>query len=202
MLFDGPHRSAGAADLVRRRKRVEVNDYGTVIEADTVRFRRLLPGPIERVWAYLTDPAKRSTWLAGGPMEQAAGGAVELRFRHADLSPKKMPTPARFEQMEDGHTMYGTVIDWQPPNMLSYTWAEELDRSSQVTFELEQTEDQVLLTVTHRRLDGRAEMVSVASGWHAHLDILADRLNDFEPEPFWPRHEAREREYEKCIPRE
>jgi len=36
-----------------------------IIDADTVRFERLLPGPIERVWDHLTDPHLRRTWLAG-----------------------------------------------------------------------------------------------------------------------------------------
>jgi hypothetical protein len=40
-----------------------------VIDADTVRFERLLPGPIERVWDHLTDPDLRQTWMA----EAAAG---------------------------------------------------------------------------------------------------------------------------------
>jgi uncharacterized protein YndB with AHSA1/START domain len=31
-----------------------MNDFGT-IDGDTVRFERELPGPIERVWSYLTD---------------------------------------------------------------------------------------------------------------------------------------------------
>ena len=35
-------------------------DYGVVTAPDTVKIERMLPGPIERVWAYLTDPAKRA----------------------------------------------------------------------------------------------------------------------------------------------
>ena len=43
-------------------------DYGTITEAGAIRFERLLPGPIERVWAYLTDPpsagpgSRRGRW--------------------------------------------------------------------------------------------------------------------------------------------
>src|SRR6266704_3585672 len=29
--------------------------YGTLIEPTTLKIQRLLPGPIERIWAYLTD---------------------------------------------------------------------------------------------------------------------------------------------------
>ncbi len=31
---------------------------------ESVRFERLLPGPVERVWDYLTRPDLRRTWLA------------------------------------------------------------------------------------------------------------------------------------------
>ena len=37
-----------------------MNDYGTKTAPDTLRIERTLPGPIERVWTYLTDPAKRA----------------------------------------------------------------------------------------------------------------------------------------------
>ena len=33
--------------------------YGTLIEPATLKIERLLPGPIERVWAYLTDSELR-----------------------------------------------------------------------------------------------------------------------------------------------
>ena len=80
-----------------------MGEYGIVTEAGAVRFERLLPGPIERVWAYLTDPDKRGTWLAAGPMELRVGGQVELNFHHADLSAEKTP-PDRYKKLEGGHT--------------------------------------------------------------------------------------------------
>jgi len=46
-----------------------------VLDADTVRFERLLPGPIERVWDHLTDPELRQTWMA----EAAAGDITAAR---------------------------------------------------------------------------------------------------------------------------
>lgn len=61
-----------------------MDDYGVVPETGTVRFERVLPGPIERVWAYLTESEKRGTWLASGPMDLRVGGRVDLRFRRAD----------------------------------------------------------------------------------------------------------------------
>jgi uncharacterized protein YndB with AHSA1/START domain len=51
-------------------------EHGIITEAGAIRFERLLPGPIERVWAYITDSSKRATWLAEG-----ADGAAPRRDR-------------------------------------------------------------------------------------------------------------------------
>jgi len=80
------------------------DDYGTVLSPTEVRFERLLPGPIETVWAFLTDSKKRGEWFASGPMEPWVGGKVTLRFKHSDLSPHKAPPPDRFKEMDaKGH---------------------------------------------------------------------------------------------------
>ena len=42
-----------------------------VIDSQTVRFERLLPGPVERVWDYLTQPDLQRTWLAESAVEFA-----------------------------------------------------------------------------------------------------------------------------------
>ena len=68
-----------------------MSEFGVVPEARTLRIRRVLPGPIERVWAYLTESEKRGRWLAAGPMELRVGGRVELTFRNTDLSAHAEP---------------------------------------------------------------------------------------------------------------
>jgi uncharacterized protein YndB with AHSA1/START domain len=35
----------------------------------TVRFARLLPGPIERVWEFLTDTERLPAWFGNGKIE-------------------------------------------------------------------------------------------------------------------------------------
>ncbi len=40
-----------------------------VLPAQTMRLERLLPGPIERVWEYLTRPDLQRTWLAESASE-------------------------------------------------------------------------------------------------------------------------------------
>ncbi len=43
----------------------------------TLTVERTLPGPIERVWAYLTEPDKRARWLGGGALGHFVVRAVE-----------------------------------------------------------------------------------------------------------------------------
>jgi uncharacterized protein YndB with AHSA1/START domain len=169
--------------------------YATVTGPATVRLERVLPGPIERIWAYLTEPDKRAKWLAGGPLELRVGGAVELRFHHADLSAEKA-VPERSKKMERGHTMHGRVTRCEPPRVLAYTWGEK-PAESEVTFELTPRGKDVLLVVTHRRLPDRREMTRVAGGWHAHTGILEDVLNGREPRGFWSTHAKVAAEYDK-----
>jgi uncharacterized protein YndB with AHSA1/START domain len=42
------------------------DEYGEVREPRTFRIERLLPGPIERVWSYLTESEKRRRWFGAG----------------------------------------------------------------------------------------------------------------------------------------
>ena len=107
-----------------------MNEFGVVTHPDTVRIERLLPGPIERVWDYLTDSKKRGTWLATGKMELRVGGKVELEFHHADLSAEKI-APEKFRKNE-GHVMSGQITACEPPRLLSYTFGD----AGEVTFEL------------------------------------------------------------------
>lgn len=172
--------------------------YGIVTEAGTVRFERILPGPIERVWAYLTEPEKRAKWLAGGPMNLHAGGQVELHFRNADLSAQNEPTPERYKKYE-AVTTHGRITRCDPPGLLSFSWGGEPSQESEVTFELTPQGDNVRLVLTHRRLVDRSGMLNVAGGWHAHLDILVARLNGAEPGPFWSTFVGLEKEYERQI---
>ena len=67
------------------------NDRAQFPSPGEIRIMRTLPGPIERIWTYLTDPAKRAKWFAGGPMELRVGGKMELSFQHKNISPTETP---------------------------------------------------------------------------------------------------------------
>lgn len=176
-------------------------EFGISPEAGTVRLERILPGPIERVWAYLTESEKRGKWFASGPMELRAGGKLEFHFHNSKLAPHAEPTPERFKECE-GMTSSGRVTRCEPPHLLSFTWGEELGDESEVTFELADRDGEVLMVLTHRRLRNRSEMVSVASGWHVHAGVLIDQLRGREPKPFWSTLEKLEAEYDKRLPAE
>jgi uncharacterized protein YndB with AHSA1/START domain len=180
-------------------EKVAAREYGEVIGEGAVRFERLLPGPIERVWSYLTDSEKRGTWLAIGEMEQRVGGRVEHLFRNSDLAGVDDPPPEKYKDFVESR-MSGEVLECEPPRLLRYSWDEPNSSPSEVTFELSSRGDRVLLVLTHRRLSTRDEMIGVAGGWHTHLGILAARLEGHEPPAFWPTHMRLESEYEVMIP--
>jgi uncharacterized protein YndB with AHSA1/START domain len=195
---------ASGGDLWSSVERAEqaMSEFGVVTRPRTIRFQRVLPGPIDRVWAFLTESDKRGKWLASGPMDLRVGGRVELRFHHAEVSSVSESPPAKYKQLEHGFATHGRITRCEPPRLLSYTWDEESGVDSEVTFELSPRGEDVLLVLTHRRLGERAMQLSVAGGWHAHLDILAARLAGREPGPFWSTHARLEAEYAQRLPDE
>lgn len=171
-----------------------MNEYGVVLESGAVRFERLLPGPIERVWAYLTQSEKRRTWLASGELEPRVGGTVDLLFKHSEITSER--PPERYREMNDkGWPSRGTVTRYEPMRALAMTWPGEGEATSEVTFELTPEGDKVRLVLTHRKLPNTAEMANVSSGWHVHLGLLEDRLAGAPPRGFWSRIEGLEAEY-------
>lgn len=170
-----------------------MNDYGIVTEPGTLELERVLPGPIERVWACLTEPEQRKRWLADGPMDLRSGGRFELRFRNSDLSPQFEPTPERYREQECA-SLRGRVTRCEAPHRLSLTWGDGAE-ASEVDFELQAEGAQVRLRLTHRKLRERAMLLSVSAGWHTHLAILGDVLAQRPPRPFWSTHAALEAAY-------
>ena len=167
--------------------------YGVLAEPATLKIQRLLPGPIERVWAYLTESELRRQWLASGEMEMKVGATVDFVWRNNELTNPPGERPAGFSEE---HRMECRITELDPPHKLAITWGS----TGGVTFELEQEGKDVLLTVTHRRVNDRAILLNVSGGWHTHLDVLVARINGQEPEPFWDSLARVKKEYEKRIP--
>ena len=172
-----------------------MTEHGELLNENTVRFRRVLPGPIERVWAYLTESDKRAQWLCGGDAEQRVGGHVDMQFHNASLSSADdIPRPEKYRDLPEKMSFAGKVTRCEPPNVLAHTWEFE-DENSEVCYELEEQGDNVLLTLTHRRLDTSETVLSVSAGWHSHLDMLEDVLAGRQRRPFYKIQTALEDEY-------
>ncbi len=168
-------------------------DYGVLTEPGTLTIRRILPGPIERVWAYLTDGDLRRQWLAAGAMELKVGAPFELVWRNAELTD---PPGKRPEGFGEEHRMESEITELDPPRKLGISWGT----TGGVTFELQPKGDEVLLTVIHRRVPDRSILLNVSAGWHAHLDVLAARVAGKVPEPFWDHWAELKVEYDRRLP--
>jgi uncharacterized protein YndB with AHSA1/START domain len=170
-----------------------IDQYGVLTEPTTVKLQRLLPGPIERIWSYLTDSDMRRKWLAAGDMEVKAGAPFELVWRNSELTD---PPGKRPEGFGEEHRMQSHIVEVDPPRRLVIAWAG----SGDVSFDLEEKGDKVLLTLIHRQLPDRRMMLMVGAGWHMHLDVLVARTTGVEPQPFWDGWVRLKQEYEKRLP--
>ena len=79
----------------------QIDSYGALIGPDTLRIQRLLPGPIERVWAFLIDGELRKLWLASGDIELVEGAPFELVWRNDGLAAVR--TGDRPQDMPEEH---------------------------------------------------------------------------------------------------
>ena len=174
-------------------ERALANGYGKLIEPATLKVERLLPGPIERIWAYLTESDLRRQWLAAGRMEMKVGAPFEFVWRNDELTHPPGERPAGFAEE---HRMQARITALDPPRKLAITWGEQ----GAVSFELEPRGEDVVLTIVHRRAPDRATLLNVSAGWHAHLDILAARVSGEEPAPFWDGWLRLKREYDARLP--
>src|ERR1700759_4927443 len=88
--------------------------FGKMVDAHTVVFERLLPGPVERVFEYLWDGKKRGEWFASGAMPTMPGERFHMRFKHSDYSPHKSPPPERMKEVDEkGHDSTNTLITYE-----------------------------------------------------------------------------------------
>ena len=142
-----------------------MNNFATITQRSTLTFVRHLPGPIERVWSYLTDPKFLVTWFSDGTVADFIGGEVNF---------------------EMGAT--GRITAYEPPRLLEYTWNEEDAAvgpvvNSLLRWELAPEGSGVRLTLTHSRLP-EAEVLAHGAGWHAFLERLAASVEGRKLEPF------------------
>lgn len=167
--------------------------YGVLTEPATLTLQRLLPGPIERVWSYLTRSDLRRQWLAAGDMAMEVGAPFELVWRNDELSD---PPGNKPEGFAEEHRMQSTITELDPPRRIAFTW----NGSGDVSIDLEPQGEQVLLTLVHRQLPSRNTMLMVSAGWHAHLDILVTRVEGGTPSGFWDTWLSLKQDYDQRLP--
>jgi len=170
----------------------QLDEFATFSDPMTLTIQRMLPGPIERCWAYLTESELRKKWLAAGEMHPEAGTEFEFIWRNEELSAAPSVRP---EGASEENRMTCTITTYEPPHKLGFTWGQ----SGGVEIVLEERGERVLLTLTHNNAPDRSTLLSVSAGWHQHLDTLARVAAGQEAEPFWENFGAKRSEYEKRI---
>ncbi len=146
-------------------------DLGRIVDKNTIRLERTLPGSNDAVWKYFSDPRHLSEWLAQTNIQPHVGGRVELNF---DAN-----------QTIDGVArIRGLVSQFHPSDTIAYSWIDmQTALQSHVSFELTEEDSDTKLVLTHTGLpeDKLAEFLSV---WHARLDLLIARLKNLVPPDF------------------
>jgi uncharacterized protein YndB with AHSA1/START domain len=93
-------------------------DRGTYIELDgrpAVRFQRSYNQPVQRLWAAITDSGDLTHWFPSKVVMKAEpGGTIE------------------FTDDPNAEPRTGTILVYEPPTRLAYTWGE-----NELRFELE-----------------------------------------------------------------
>lgn len=165
---------------------------GTLADASTLRIQRRLPGPIERVWSYVTDSDLRRQWLASGTMTLQPGASFELVWRNDELSASAAERPEGFSAESRATCQF---VEVEPPRRMRYMWPGV----GEVSIELEPVGDEVMLTLTHRQLVGEHLILNVCAGWHAHLELLVAHLAGSQPPSLWGTWKRLRKGYEEQL---
>ena len=130
-------RGAGETREPTRERKETMHDmttidaYGARIEPATVRIQRLLPGPVERVWAYLTESDLRRRWLASGEMDPTSWARPSSSSGATTSSPTRRASARR--AWAASIRMQSHISEVDPPRLLAFAWSG----GAEVTIELE-----------------------------------------------------------------
>jgi uncharacterized protein YndB with AHSA1/START domain len=130
-----------------------------------LRFERHLPKPVDTVWRAVTDPTEMRTWFPTRIEidEWDVGAALTHNFDEHDIEP-----------------LPGTVLEWDPPRRVSFTWGADT-----ISFELRPARDGGTTFVLTEELSAN-HAARNAAGWDACLDRLQLGV---EREGWLPRYE-------------
>lgn len=168
------------------------DDYGTQLEDGSMRFVRMVQGPVDRVWAYLVDPDKRAQWLCGGTSGQKPGDSFTLAFDNSKLGEgtESEKDPSRGSP----HQMSAEMTISKPHRLLAFRW-----NGAETRFELEEADNTVKLTVIQSPPTELSQRIGMATGWHTHLGVLVAVLQDEQALSFWPAFDMAKSHYEGVV---
>jgi uncharacterized protein YndB with AHSA1/START domain len=130
-----------------------------------LRFERNLPQPAETVWRAVTDPTEMRSWFPTRiEIDEWRVGATLMHYFD---QPEIEPLP-------------GTVLEWDPPHRVSFTWATDT-----ISFTLTPAGDGGTIFVLTEELSAN-HAARNAAGWDACLDRLQLGV---ESESWQPRFE-------------
>lgn len=115
-----------------------------------LRFERLLPKSVETVWRAVTDPVELRSWFPTRIEIDAwnVGASMTHHFDEHDIDP-----------------LPGTVLEWEPPRRVSFTWGEDT-----ISFELTPASGGTVFVLTEELSASHA--ARNAAGWESCLDRL------------------------------
>jgi len=116
-----------------------------------LRFERHLSKPVEDVWRAVTDPTEMRAWFPTRIVigEWKVGADLVHHFDGHDIAP-----------------LPGTVLEWDPPRRVSFTWGDDT-----IGFELTPAPGGGTTFVLTEELSANAAARN-AAGWDACLDRL------------------------------
>jgi len=119
-----------------------------------LRFERHLPLPVETVWRAVTDKVEMRSWFPTRIEidEWKVGASLVHHFDDQDVGP-----------------LPGTVLEWDPPRRVSFTWSDDT-----ISFELSPAPDGGTTFVLTEELSPN-HAARNAAGWDSCLDRLQQR---------------------------
>jgi uncharacterized protein YndB with AHSA1/START domain len=96
------------------------------------KLERLIEHDREAVWGMLTEPQRLAQWLAPGSIELRANGAVRIDFA------------------DSGTVIASTVLAFDPPRLLEYSWSSGKEPQRPLRWELNTTQNGTRLVLTVR----------------------------------------------------
>jgi uncharacterized protein YndB with AHSA1/START domain len=149
-------------------------------------FRRHLRRPLEKVWAALTAPARIGDWLADVTID----GEMRVGARFGLTFVSGYHTPCE-------------VVALAPMRLFAWTWGVPANPGgpvSVVRFELAPAPDGCILTLTNEGLsDPPEDLVSIAGGWHIHLEALPGAADGVRTAPDVEVEKVLQRFYRRAV---